>query len=42
MTLVVGVIAGEVAVGLQPQRRVVAAEEELFPVAHLAGFLGVS
>jgi hypothetical protein len=32
--LVVGVVAGEVAVGLQADSRVTALEEELFPVAH--------
>lgn len=37
MALVVGVVAGKVTVGLQTQRRVAAAKEELFPVAHLAG-----
>ncbi|KAI0392053.1 hypothetical protein F5Y17DRAFT_438014 [Xylariaceae sp. FL0594] len=35
VALVVRVVAGEVAVRLEPQRRVVADEEELFPVAHL-------
>ncbi len=42
VALVVGVVSGEVTVGLEPDRRVAAGEEELLPVAHDGpSFLGV-